>query len=248
MIKIKTENEIKKMEVASSIISDLLFLLEDKYIKPGVNTLELDKVAENYIIEKGAIPGFKGLYGFPATLCISINDEVVHGIPSKRRLKDGDIVGIDVGAIYEGYYGDHARTFPVGNVNKAILKLMNVTKECLKIGIDKAKPGNRIGDIGFAIQTYAEENGYGVVRELVGHGIGEKLHEEPQIPNFGKPNTGPLIEKGMCFAIEPMINLGTKDVYTKDDNWTICTKDGLPSAHFEHTITVGDHNSRILTN
>ena len=246
MINIRSEIEIKKMKQAAKVVRDLLFDIE-LMIKPGVTTLELDKYAENYIIDKGSIPGFKGLYGFPGTICVSINDEVVHGIPSNRKLNEGDIIGIDVGAIFEGYYGDHAKTFPVGKINKDIEKLINVTQECLIKGIEQAVPGNRIGDIGYAIQSHAELNNYSVVKELVGHGIGEKLHEEPQIPNYGSKNTGALIEEGMCFAIEPMINFGEESIYTKSDNWTVCTKDGQPSAHFEHTITITKNGAEILT-
>ena len=246
MINIRSEIEVKKMKKAAEVVRDLLFDIE-AMIKPGITTLELDKYAENYIIEKGAIPGFKGLYGFPATICVSINDEVVHGIPSNRELNNGDIIGIDVGSIVEGYYGDHAKTFPVGSISKDVEKLIHITKECLIKGINEATPGNRIGDIGNAIQNHAESNGYSVVKELVGHGIGEKLHEDPQIPNYGSKNTGALIQEGMCFAIEPMINFGTESIYTKSDNWTVCTKDGQPSAHFEHTITITKDGAQILT-
>lgn len=246
MINIRSKEEVEKMAKAASVVKDLLNDIRD-IIKPGVSTMELDKFAETYIVDRGAVPGFKGLYGFPATLCVSINDEVVHGIPSNRILKNGDIIGIDVGSIVDGFYGDHAKTFPVGSISSDNKKLIDVTKECLSRGIQEAKPGNRIGDIGFAIQAYAESFGYGVVKELVGHGIGEKLHEEPQIPNYGSKNTGPIIEEGMCFAIEPMINFGTDEIYTKPDNWTICTKDGSSSAHFEHTITINKDGAEILT-
>lgn len=246
MIKIKSKEQINKMVQASSVVRDLLNEIEN-IIKPGISTIELDNFAENYILESGAIPGFKGLYGFPATICVSINDEVVHGIPSNRVLEEGDIIGIDVGSIYDGFYGDHAKTFPVGDISDGNKKLIKVTKECLIKGIEEAKPGKRIGDIGFAIQSYAESFGFGVVRELVGHGIGEKLHEEPQIPNYGNKDTGPVIQEGMCFAIEPMINLGSEEIYTKDDNWTVCTKDGKSSAHFEHTITIDKDGPVILT-
>jgi methionyl aminopeptidase len=207
----------------------------------------LDKKAEEYIRSKGAKPGFKGLYGFPATLCVSVNDEVVHGIPGKRSLKDGDVIGIDCGTYMNGFYGDHAKTFKVGNIPIKIEKLINITKESLYKGIEQARPGNSIGDIGFAIQNHVEKHGYGIVKDLVGHGIGEKLHEEPQIPNFGLKGKGPKIKAGMCFAIEPMINLGSEHVYTKSDDWTICTQDGKPSAHFEHTITVTEDKPIILT-
>jgi len=247
MIGIKNNNEIKLMSEACRIVKETLLLLEN-HIKPGVSTIELDEIAEDYIgSQSDAVPGFKGLYGYPSTICISIEDEVVHGLPSKKNLIEGQIVSIDVGCIYKGYYGDHAKSFPVGNINDEKNKLLQVTRECLNKGIQKAVPGNHIGDIGNAVQQYAEVNGYGVVRELVGHGIGAKLHEEPQIPNFGKIGTGPRIECGMCFAIEPMINMGAKEVFTREDGWTICTKDGLPSAHFEHTILVTDNGPEILT-
>ena len=246
MIGIKNKEEIKLMARACEIVKDTLFLLEEK-ICPGISTSELDKIAEDYILSQGAELGFKGLYGYPSTICISIEDEVVHGLPSDKKLCEGQIVGIDVGSIYKGYYGDHAKSFAVGDISDDKKKLLKVTKECLYRGIEKATPGNRIGDIGSAVQEWAESNGYGVVRELVGHGIGSKLHEEPQIPNYGKSGNGPLIDVGMCFAIEPMINMGSKDVYTKKDGWTICTKDGLPSAHFEHTIVVTDEGPKILT-
>ena len=246
MIHIKSKEQINKMVKASCVVKDLLNDIVN-IIEPGISTLELDKFAENYILESGAIPGFKGLYGFPATICVSINDEVVHGIPSNRILEDGDIIGIDVGSIYDGFYGDHAKTFPVGKISDNNKKLINVTKECLIKGINEAKPGKRIGDIGFAIQSYAESFGFGVVKELVGHGIGAQLHEEPQIPNYGTRDTGPIIKVGMCFAIEPMINYGTDEIYTKSDNWTVCTKDGKSSAHFEHTITIDENGPIILT-
>ena len=246
MITIKNKEQINFMSEACRIVRDTLFLMEE-CISPGISTKELDRIAEEYILSQNATPGFKGLYGYPSTICISIEDEVVHGLPGNTILKEGQIVGIDVGAICNGYYGDHAKSFPVGKVSDEKMKLLEVTKKCLEIGIDKAIPGNRIGDIGSAIQEYAEKNGYGVVRELVGHGIGAQLHEEPQIPNYGRPSTGPSIDVGMCFAIEPMINMGKKEIYTKEDGWTICTKDGLPSAHFEHTITVTEDGPQILT-
>ena len=246
MIHIRSAGEIEKISKACQIVKETLEMVED-LISPGVTTLELDSEAEKFIISKGAKPGFKGLYGFPATLCVSINDEVVHGIPKDRVLKDGEIISVDVGSIVDGYYGDHAKSFAVGQVEEERKKLMDVTRECLTLAIEQAVPGNRIGDISDAVQVKAESNGYGVVRELVGHGIGTKLHEEPQIPNFGKPGTGPIIKTGMCFAIEPMINMGKPEVYTKKDGWTVCTKDGLPSAHFEHTITITETGAKILT-
>jgi methionyl aminopeptidase len=245
LINIRSPREIEKLKASCSIVRDTLFMLEE-LIKPGVQTIELDRKAEEFIRSKGAKPGFKG-YGFPATLCISVNDEVVHGIPSKRTLKDGDVVGIDCGSYMNGFYGDHAKTFKVGNVNPKVEKLLEITKESLHKGINQAIPGNNIGDISFAIQEHVQQHGYGIVKELVGHGIGEKLHEEPQIPNYGIKGKGPKIKTGMCFAIEPMINLGTERVFTKSDDWTVCTEDGLPSAHFEHTITVTDNKPIILT-
>ena len=246
MIHLKNKSEIEKLYRAGQIVKDTLFYIED-FIKPGVSTIELDRLAEEYIRSKKAIPGFKGLYDYPATLCISIDDEVVHGIPSNRVLEKGQIVGIDVGSIYDGFYGDHAKTFVVDKTTSDKIKLLEVTKECLMLGIDQARVGNRIGDIGHAIQNYAESHGYSVVRELIGHGIGKKLHEEPQVPNFGLPGEGPLIEDGLCLAIEPMINMGDYNVYIKNDNWTYCTSDGKPSAHFEHSIAIYDNKVRILT-
>ena len=232
---------------AGQIVKETLFLVEE-YVKPGITTLELDKIAENFIIKNKAIPGFKGLYGFPGTLCVSIDDEVVHGIPSNRVLKEGEIIGIDVGSIYDDFYGDHAKTFAVGKISDEKRKLLEITKESLNLGIKEVKVNAKIGNIGFKIQNYVEKNGFSVVRELVGHGIGRKLHEEPQVPNFGEFNKGTLIENGLCIAIEPMINMGSYEVHTKDDSWTICTNDGLPSAHFEHSIAIIDNKVRVLTN
>ena len=246
MIHIRSASEIEKISKACQIVKETLELIED-LISPGVTPMELDREAEKFIISKGAMPGFKGLYGYPATLCVSIDDEVVHGIPNERVLKEGEIISVDVGSIVDGYYGDHAKSFAVGQVEEERKKLMDVTRECLMLAIKQAAPGNRIGDIRHSVQKKAESNGYGVVRELVGHGIGTKLHEDPQIPNFGKPGTGAKIKVGMCFAIEPMINMGKPEVYTKKDGWTVCTKDGLPSAHFEHTITITETGAKILT-
>ena len=246
MIFLKNKDEIKNIDYACKIVRDTLFHLEEK-IDLDITPLDLDRVAEEYIILKGGIPGFKGLYGFPNTLCISIEDEVVHGIPSDRRLKEGEIVSIDVGSIYNDFYGDHAKTFCVGNVDEKKKKLVEVTRNSLMLGIDQVKPGNHIGDIGFAVQNYAEKNNFSVVRELVGHGIGRKLHEEPQIPNYGTKNTGAELKEGMCLAIEPMLNEGSEKIITKEDGWTICTEDGKPSAHFEHTVTVTNKGVKILT-
>ena len=246
MIYIRSASEIDKISKACQIVKETLEMLEE-WVKPGITTLELDNKAEEFIRSIGAEPGFKGLYGYPATLCVSIDDEVVHGIPTFRELKDGEILSVDVGSLMDGYYGDHAKSFSVGNVDKKRQELMDVTKQCLLDGIEQAVPGNRIGDISHAVQTKAESHGYGVVRDLVGHGIGTKLHEEPQIPNYGIRDTGALIKEGMCFAIEPMINFGSDQIYTKTDNWTVCTRDGCPSAHFEHTITINQDGAKILT-
>ena len=246
MIYLKNKFEIEKLYHAGQIVKETLFMIEDS-IKPGITTLELDRKAEDYIISKNALPGFKGMYGYPATICISIDDEVVHGLPSDRELKDGQIVSVDVGSIYEDFYGDHAKTFIVGSTSDEKRKLVENTKKCLEKGIEQVKTGNTIGDIGYAIQSYAESCGYGVVRELVGHGIGRNLHEDPQVPNFGSKDEGFKIEDGLCLAIEPMINLGTPDVFTKKDNWTVCTKDGLPSAHFEHSVAVVNNKVKVLT-
>ena len=246
MIFLKNKDEMKNIDYACKIVRDTLFFIEEKIVL-DITPLDLDRIAEEYIISKGGIPGFKGLYGFPSTLCVSIEDEVVHGIPSDRELKDGQIISIDVGSIYNDFYGDHAKTFCLGNVSESKRKLVDVTKKSLMLGIEEVKPKNHIGDIGFAIQNYAEKNNFSVVRELVGHGIGRKLHEEPQVPNYGQKNTGSILKEGMCLAIEPMINEGSEKIITKDDGWTICTEDGKPSAHFEHTIAVTSKGVEILT-
>ena len=246
MIYLKNKFEVEKMYCAGQIVKDTLFLLEEN-IAEGISTFELDKKAEEYILSQKALPGFKGLYGYPSTICVSIDDEVVHGLPSNRTLRNGQIISIDVGSIHDDFYGDHAKTFIVGSTSKEKKKLVENTKECLRRGIEQIEIGNTIGDIGYAIQSYAESCGYGVVRELVGHGIGNNLHEDPQVPNFGLKGEGFKIEEGLCLAIEPMINLGSYEVYTKDDNWTVCTTDGLPSAHFEHSVAVIDNKLKVLT-
>tara|TARA_A200000159_G_scaffold161230_1_gene182765 strand:+ start:741 stop:1466 length:726 start_codon:yes stop_codon:yes gene_type:complete len=228
------------------IVADTLEMISDLVV-PGVLISDLDKMAENFIISAGARPAFKGYMGFPSTLCISIEDAVVHGIPHDIELEEGQIVGIDCGAELNGYYGDHAKTFAVGNISAEKKKLMTITKESLNKGIEMAVPGNCVGDIGHAVQTHAESNGYSVVRELVGHGIGQNLHEEPQVPNYGQPNEGYKLHAGMCIAIEPMINLGKKEVYTSEDGWTILTVDGKASAHFEHTIAILEDGPKILS-
>lgn len=216
-------------------------------VKPGISTKELDTVAEDFIIKHGARPAFKGLYGFPATICASVNEEVVHGIPGLRKLETGDIISIDLGAEINGYYGDAARTLPVGSVSDEALELMRVTEQALYIGIDNAVSGNRLSDISHAIQSYVEAHGFSVVRDYVGHGIGSKLHEEPQVPNFGRPGRGPRLKQGMTLAIEPMVNVGTFEVQTLPNNWTVVTRDKKLSAHFEHTIAITDDVPEILT-
>ena len=217
-------------------------------LQPGVTTFELDRAAESYIRKRGGLPAFKGYRGFPATLCTSINAEVVHGIPSKkRRLAEGDIIGIDCGAIVDGYYGDHAITFAVGLITEEAQRLIDTTREALYAGIAQAKIGNYLSDISYAIQVFAEQRSYSVVKVFVGHGIGTALHEEPQVPNFGPPRRGPRLRAGMVLALEPMVNIGTADVQILQDNWTVITADGRLSAHFEHTITVAEHGGIILS-
>jgi len=246
MVHTRSNHEIEKISRSCQIVADTLIMLE-KHIVDGVCVSDLDKMAEEYIISEGARPAFKGYMGFPATLCVSIEDAVVHGIPGEDILKQGQIVGIDCGAELDGYYGDHARSFAVGDISSDKKKLLEVTKESLLKGIKQAVPGNYVGDIGRAVQDHAENNGFSVVRELVGHGIGTSLHEEPQIPNYGKANQGYKLRSGMCIAIEPMINSGSREVFTSSDGWTILTKDGEPSAHFEHTIAITDEGPRILS-
>lgn len=246
MIHYKTAEEIEIMREAALIVSRTLGEIA-KVIKPGITGLELDKLAEEYIRDQGAIPAFKGQYDFPNSLCISPNAQVVHGIPTNEPFKDGDLVSIDCGSIWQGYYGDHAYTFEIGEVSPEDKQLCRVTKECLYIGIEQAKVGNRISDIGFAIQQHAEKYGYGVVRELVGHGLGKSIHEEPQVPNYGRRGRGKKILNGLTIAIEPMINRGTEKIKQLKDGWTILTLDGLPSAHFEHDIAVVDGKPEILS-
>ncbi len=246
MIIYKNSEEIERIRESALLVSKTLGELK-KYIFPGAIPLDLDKIAETYIRDHNAEPGFLGMYGFPNSLCVSINEQVVHGIPNSSPLKNGDIISIDCVVLKNNYYGDHAYTFTVGDVDKKITKLLEVTKESLYRGIEKLKVGNRIGDISSEIQNYTESHGYGVVRELVGHGLGKSLHEEPDIPNFGKENTGPKIKNGLVVAIEPMINLGSKDVEQASDGWTVVTKDRKPSAHFEHNIAVINGKPSILS-
>ena len=246
MIRIRSKKEIELIATSCQIVSDTLDMLSD-HVKPGVKINDLDKMAEKFIINCGARPAFKGYMGFPATLCVSVDDEVVHGIPNDRILKEGQIVGIDCGAEKDGYFGDHARTFSVGKITNDKQKLMDITHKSLMLGIAEASPDNFVSDIGFAIQSYVEKYGYSVVRELVGHGIGTELHEEPQIPNYGEPKQGYRLRAGMCIAIEPMINLGSKEIKTDSDGWTIRTLDGQVSAHFEHTIAITSNGPKILS-
>ncbi len=247
MIKIKSAREIDLMKMAGRIVA-LAHQEVAKIIKPGVSTYSIDQRIEQVICSHGAIPSFKGYGGFPASACTSVNEQVVHGIPSKNVvLKEGDIISIDIGAMYKGYHGDSAWTYAVGEVSEEKEKLMNITKKALFLGLEKAVAGNRLSDISHAIQTYAESYGFGVVREFVGHGVGKQLHEDPQIPNFGLPGRGVKLREGMTLAIEPMINAGTPRVRVLEDNWTAVTLDGKPSAHFEHTILVTKDKPIILT-
>lgn len=246
MIHYKSIEEIELMRESALIVSKTLGLMAQE-IKPGVTPLYLDKLAEEFIRDHGAEPGFLGLYDFPNTLCMSLNEAVVHGIPNNRPLKEGDIISIDCGAKKNGFYGDHAYTFEVGDVAPEIKKLLQVTKECLDLGIEQTRAGKRIGDISFAIQQHAESHGYGVVRELVGHGLGKKMHESPEVPNYGKRGRGPVIKNGLVLAIEPMINLGTRRVKQLSDGWTIITADRRPSAHFEHDVAVVNGEPEVLS-
>ncbi|MBN1251242.1 MAG: type I methionyl aminopeptidase [Bacteroidales bacterium] len=247
MIYYKTDEEIELLRLSNMLVGRTHGEMA-KLIKPGVSTSKLDAIAESFIRDNGGKPGFLGYNGFPNTLCISINDAVVHGIPSEKIvLKDGDIVSVDCGVFMNGYYGDSAYTYTVGEVDEKIVKLLQVTKESLYKGIEKAIIGNRLGDISYAVQQHAETNGFTVVREMVGHGVGRNLHEDPEVPNYGKRGRGVILKKGLVIAIEPMINIGKRDIYQENDGWTIKTKDGLPSAHFEHTIAIGEKGADILS-
>ncbi len=246
MINIRSQREIEQLRKANAIVAEVFQRLRGKVV-PGITTGELDQIAEEHIRSKGAIPAFKGYRGFPATLCVSINEEVVHGIPNHRKLKEGDVVSLDVGVNLNGYFGDAAITLPVGEVDQEAKRLLEVTERALYIGIEKARAGNRLFDISFAIQQWVESHRFSVVRDFVGHGIGKGLHEEPQIPNFGPPHQGPRIENGMVFALEPMVNEGTYEVRILSDGWTVVTADGKRSAHFEHTIAITDGEAEILS-
>lgn len=249
MIHYKSEKEVELIRESSLLVSKTLAMVAG-ILKPGVTTLFIDQQAEQFIRDHGAVPSFKG-YGdpaFPFTCCISVNDAVVHGFPTKDELKDGDIVSVDCGAYKNGFHGDSAYTFALGEISSEVQQLLRVTKQSLYKGIEKATHGNRVGDISFAVQNYTErEHGYGVVRELVGHGLGRHLHEDPQVPNYGKRGTGAKLREGMVIAIEPMINMGTRNIYHDKDGWTIRTEDGLPAAHYEHTLCIRKNKAEILS-
>ena len=246
MIQVKTREEIEIMRESALVVSKTLGMLASE-VKPGVSTLYLDKLAEDFIRSEGAIPGFLGLYDFPNSLCMSPNAQIVHGIPNKTALKEGDIISIDCGALKNGFYGDHAYTFAVGEIAEDVKKLLEVTKQSLYEGIREFKVGNRVGDVGFAIQKFTEDRGYGVVRELVGHGLGRKMHEDPEMPNYGKRGRGKKFIEGMVVAIEPMTNLGTHKIRQHADGWTITTFDNKPSAHFEHDIAIVNGKPELLS-
>jgi len=246
MIYLKTDEEVELMRISNLIVSRTLAEVA-KNIKPGVTTLQLDKIAETFIRNNGAVPTFLGYEGFPNSLCISVNDQVVHGIPSDYELKEGDIVSVDCGAEKGGFHGDSCYTFCVGEVSEEVKKLLRTTKEALYEGIKNAVEGKRVGDISHAVQTYCENRGYSVVRKMVGHGIGREMHEDPEVPNFGKRGNGPKLKSGMAIAIEPMINMGKHDIYIEKDGWTARTQDHKPSAHFEHTVVIRKGQADILS-
>jgi methionyl aminopeptidase len=246
MIILKSPEEIEKMTQACQVVAKTLVFLKDK-VKPGISTKQLEQIAEEYIRDNNAIPAFKGYKGYPASICASVNEEVIHGIPTERILEEGDILGIDLGVYKDGFFGDAAHTFPVGKIDPEAERLIKITEESLYIGIDKAQVGNRISDISHSIQRHIELNGFSVVRAFVGHGIGRDLHEDPQIPNFGDPGRGPRLKPGMTLAIEPMVNEGGYEVVVLDDGWTAVTMDGKLSAHCEHTILITSSSPKILT-
>ncbi|MDP2866124.1 MAG: type I methionyl aminopeptidase [Elusimicrobiota bacterium] len=247
MIEIKTPEEIRRMRKASQVVAEVLYRLKSR-VKPGVSTAELDKFAENLVREMGAVPAFLGYRGYPATLCVSINEEIVHGIPSPGRLiREGDIVSLDMGAVCDGFYGDAAVTVAAGEISGAARKLLDVTSRSLDLALSAVKAGARLGDVSHAVEKYALENGMSVVREFTGHGIGRQLHEEPSIPNFGKPGSGPLLKAGMTLAIEPMLCLGRAEVVVKNDGWTAVSADGSLAAHYEHTVAVTEEGCDILS-
>jgi len=242
----KTREEIEIMRESALVVSRTLGMLASE-VKPGVTTLYLDKLAEDYIRSQGAVPGFLGLYDFPNTLCMSPNEQVVHGIPNDTPLLEGDIISIDCGAVKNGFYGDHAYTFKVGEVAPEVARLLDITRQSLYKGIEQFKLGNRVGDVGYAIQKFTEDHGFGVVRELVGHGLGSVMHEDPEMPNYGRRGRGKKFIEGMVVAIEPMTNLGTKNIKQHKDGWTITTRDNKPSAHFEHDVAIVDGKPELLS-
>lgn len=246
MIVVKSERELELMREAGRIVAETLALLE-KAVEPGITTQELNDLAEKFILSRGAYPSFKGYRGFPASICASVNEEVVHGIPGLRKLSEGDIISIDIGVVLQGYHSDAAITVPVGRIRPEIQRLLSVTQEALWLGISQARPGRRLSDISHAIQAHVEKNGYSVVREFVGHGIGRTMHEEPQVPNYGRPGRGPRLEPGMTLAIEPMVNQGRPEVRVLENGWTVVTADGSYSAHFEHTVAVTADGPKVLT-
>lgn len=246
MIKYKTEKDLEIMRVACKITGDTLREVE-KHIKPNITTKELDKIAYDYIVSKNATPSFKGLYGYPATICASVNEEIVHGIPSDRVLKEGDIISVDVGACYKGFHGDAARTFAVGKIDAKKKRLIKVTEESFFEGIKGLKAGCYVGDISHRVQNYVEKHGYSVVRELIGHGVGRQVHEEPDVPNFGRAGSGARLNANATIAIEPMVNMGLRNVVFLSDGWTCVTRDGMPSAHYENTVLITQDGVEILT-
>lgn len=246
MIIQRSPEEIDLLRQSNLLVSQVLGVIA-KEIKPGITTERLDRIAEDYIRSHHAIPGFLGYHGYPKTLCTSVNDQVVHGIPSEIPLQEGDIVSVDCGVMLNGYYGDSAYTFAVGDIDEKTKQLLKITKESLYLGIEEAKNGNRTGDIGYAIQHYCEIHGYSVVREMVGHGLGKNLHEPPEVPNYGRRGTGPKLLKGMVICIEPMINMGKRHIIQENDGWTVRALDKLPSAHFEHAVVVGDGGAELLS-
>jgi methionyl aminopeptidase len=246
VIVVKSERELELMREAGRIVAETLALLE-KAVEPGITTQELNDLAEKFILSRGAYPSFKGYRGFPASICVSVNEEVVHGIPGLRKLSEGDIISIDIGVVLQGYHSDAAITVPVGRIPPEIQRLLSVTQEALWRGISQARPGRRLSDISHAIQAHVEKNGYSVVREFVGHGIGRTMHEEPQVPNYGRPGRGPRLEPGMTLAIEPMVNQGRPEVRVLENGWTVITADGSYSAHFEHTVAVTADGPKVLT-
>ena len=246
MIELKSEREIRIIRENGRIVALTLSYLKEK-IKSGIKTIELDKLAEEFIVKKNAIPAFKGYRGYAGNICTSINNEVVHGIPGERALKEGEIVSVDIGVLKNGFYADGAWTFPVGEISNQAKRLLEVTLESLEAGISQSIAGNRLGDISYAVQSVAERNGFSVVRDLTGHGIGRQMHEDPPVPNFGSPGTGLLLKEGMILAIEPMVNAGGYEIKTLEDNWTVVTLDGSLSAHFEHTVAITQNGAEILT-